>query len=318
VIAVISGGASALLPDPVEGIALSDKLAVTRWLSAAGANINELNAVRKPLSRLKGGGLARLCSAGRLFGLIISDVPGDPLETIASGPTVPDASLPTDALEILERFGMPRATAPAIFDFLNSQQARTPRPQPTCTISNLIIGNNALAVDGAGEEAERRGYSFAMTSAIVPEGTAEDVGRHLATLALRMRNQPGPDCLISGGEPVVKLVPPEQRGRGGRNQQLILAALQSLLDDGGEGIALVSGGTDGEDGPTDAAGGVLTAEVIAEVKRLQLEPTTYLARNDANSFLAAADGLLKTGPTHTNVCDLRVLTVNQRCSAAEG
>jgi hydroxypyruvate reductase len=312
VIALISGGGSALLPDPVEGVSLEDKLAITRLLSGAGANITELNAVRKQLSRLKGGGLARIRGAGRLFGLIISDVPGDPLAMIASGPTVPDSSTPAAARAILERFGVRRETAPAVFDYLNSRRAKASRRAPVCAVRNLIIGNNAMAVDGAGEEAERRGYSFAMTSATAPEGAAEDVGKHLATLALRMRDQPGPDCLISGGEPVVTLAPPGERGRGGRNQQLVLAATHSLLDDNGEGIAMVSGGTDGEDGPTDAAGAVLDARLIAEVKRLKLDPATYLVRNDAYSFFQSVNGLIKTGPTHTNVCDLRVITVSQR------
>jgi hydroxypyruvate reductase len=316
-IALISGGASALLPDPVEGVSLDDELAVARWLSGAGANIIELNAVRKRLSRLKAGGMARCCGAGRLFGLIISDVPGDPLETIASGPTVPDASSPAEALAILERFGMPRETAPAIFDYLNSRPAKASWPQSACAVSNLILGNNALAVDGAGEEAERRGYSFAMTSATAPEGNAEDVGRHLAAIALRMRDQPGPDCLISGGEPVVTLVPPERRGRGGRNQQLVLAAMQSLFDDGGEGIAIVSGGTDGEDGPTDAAGAGFDARLIAEAKRLKLDPASYLAINDAYPYFRALGALIETGPTHTNVSDLRVIAVSQRRSAME-
>lgn len=311
-IALISGGASALLPDPQEGVSLSDKLAITRALSAAGANIAELNTVRKPLSRLKGGGLARICNAGRLFGLIISDVPGDPLEIIASGPTVPDSATPNDALAVLKRFGIARELAPAAFDYLSSRQGKVSQPNLHCAVTNLIIGNNALAVDGAGEEAERRGYSFAMTSAPAPEGPAEDVGRHLAELALRMRDRPGPDCLISGGEPVVTLAPPERRGRGGRNQQLVLSALQSLTADGGESIAMVSGGTDGEDGPTDAAGAILTASVIAEARRLNLDTADYLARNDAYSFFQEVKGLLLTGPTHTNVCDLRVLAVSRR------
>lgn len=315
-IALISGGASALLPDPVEGVTLEDKLAVTRWLSAAGANITELNAVRKPLSRLKGGGLARICRAGQLFALIISDVPGDPLATIASGPTVPDTSTAAEALEILARFGMCREQAPSVFAYLTSRHVTVP-PPTRCQVTNLIVGNNALAVDGAGAEAERRGYSFAMTSATSPEGPAEEVGQHLASLALRMRDQHGPDCLISGGEPVVRLVPAEQRGRGGRNQQLALSATQALTGRG-EGIAILSGGTDGEDGPTDAAGAFTDEAIQAAAERMGLDPRKFLARNDAYTFFQATGGLIRTGPTHTNVCDLRVVTVSQqRLSSAD-
>jgi glycerate-2-kinase len=175
-------------------------------------------------------------------------------------------------------------------------------------VTNLIIGNNALAVDAAGCDAERLGYSHAMIAATAPEAAAEDVGRHLAAMAVRMRNEPGPDCLVSGGEPTVRLVDEALRGRGGRNQQLALAALAALGDC--RGIALVSGGTDGEDGPTDAAGAFVSAEVVQRAKELGLEPSAYLQRNDAYTFFDAAGGLFKTGPTQTNVCDLRVVVTD--------
>jgi len=311
-LALISGGGSALLPAPVEGITLDDKLAVTRHLSAAGANIRELNTVRKQLSRIKGGGLMRTCRAGRLVTLIISDVLGDPLDVIASGPTVADSSTPQAALEVLERFGARAAgISSAVFDYLQTKQAAPPPPAPTCRTTNLIIGNNATAVDAAGQQAERLGYSPALSSAAASEGPAEGIGRHLAEMALRMRSQPGPDCLVSGGEPVVKLVEAEKRGLGGRSQQLVLAALQRLADDGAAGIVLLSGGTDGEDGPTDAAGAVLDADVLSATRARAFDPADYLARNDAYHFFQAAGGLITTGPTHTNVCDLRVVVVNQ-------
>jgi hydroxypyruvate reductase len=181
----------------------------------------------------------------------------------------------------------------------------------------MVIGNNAAAVDAAGEEAERRGYSAALRSANTLEGPAEDVGRHLAEMALEMQRQPGPDCLITGGEPTVQLVDARRRGKGGRNQQLVLAALESLLrhtPTAGDrnalsDMALLSGGTDGEDGPTDAAGAVIDAAIGEAALRLGLQPRDFLQRNDAYHFFQPLQALLLTGPTHTNVGDLRVVTV---------
>lgn len=316
-ICLLSGGGSALLPAPVDGVSLADKIALTRHLSAAGANIQELNSVRKQLSRIKGGGLARACRAGRLITLIISDVIGDPLDVIASGPTVEDSNSLQQALAILERLDPARIVAASIYRHLEyaSAQSGLSEKKPTrCEVTNLVIGNNALAVDAAGIEAERRGYSHAMQAATKLEGPAEEVGMHLAEMALSMKATTGPDCLITGGEPTVRLAPSELRGRGGRNQQLVLAALQRLLkssEKAAEGIVLLSGGTDGEDGPTDAAGAILTAEVIAQMRSQNLDPDNFLRRNDAYTFFEQTGGLIKTGPTHTNVCDLRVVTVSR-------
>lgn len=314
-ICLISGGASALLPAPAPGISLADKLAVTRHLSGAGANIAELNTVRKQLSRIKGGGLLRACRAGRLVALVISDVLGDPLEIIASGPTVLDTSTPATALEILDRYKSREAgIAPAVFEYLQRRAAEGKGNAETpvyCKATNLVIGNNAVAVDAAGIVAERLGYSHAMIAMRELEGSAEDVGRHLAQMAIEMRDGRGPDCLITGGEPVVKLAPAELRGRGGRNQQLVLAALEILTANDPTGIALLSGGTDGEDGPTDAAGAFVDAPLIAAARANHLDPADYLRRNDAYNFFAPLGGLIKTGPTHTNVCDVRVVVVNR-------
>ncbi len=328
---LLSGGGSALLPAPVEGITLQDKLAVTRLLSAAGANIEQFNTVRKHLSRIKGGGLVRACRAGRLISLIVSDVPGDSLDMIASGPTVEDVSTPSEALAILRQFARSETDIPpAVVQWLARQDARSTafaEAPPKCHVTNLIIGNNATAVDAAGMEAERRGYSHAMISATEPEGPAEDVGRHLAAMARQMRKNrratvtakgtvpfllkqksgQSPDCLISGGEPVVRLIEAARRGRGGRNQQLALAALEAFWDDGGREVAFVSGGTDGEDGPTDAAGAFFDARIIQSARERGLSPREFLERNDAYNFFAPLDALLKTGPTHTNVGDLRVV-----------
>lgn len=330
-IALVSGGGSALLPAPIEGISLEDKIAVTRVLSAAGANIAELNAVRKQLSRIKGGGLARACTAGRLFVLIVSDVLGDPLDVIASGPTVEDSATPRDALEVIHRFGGEAAgVPPRVIELLRrraaehpSQRSRETPDAARCHVANLVIGNNAAAVDAAGMEAERLGYRHAMHAATTLEGQAEDVGRHLAHMALHMTSTDGPDCLITGGEPVVKLAPAARRGLGGRNQQLALAAYDALTRTPDStapakirtpfpaNVVLLSAGTDGEDGPTDAAGALVDAEVARAASEQRLDAADFLARNDAYHFFAATGGLLKTGPTHTNVCDLRVVLVRR-------
>jgi len=309
VLCLISGGGSALLPAPVEGLPLETKLYLTRELSARGANIEELNCVRKQLSRIKGGRLAAACRAGLLVSLIISDVLGDPLDVIASGPTVPDVHTPEEALQVLARFGLredPLARA-AVEHLERKTAAKEPLRQTACRSINLVLANNATAVDAAGLAAERLGYSHAMISATSPEGSAEEVGRHLARMAERMRSEGGPDCLISGGEPTVELADQAIRGLGGRNQQLALAALDHLPD--WRGAALLSGGTDGEDGPTDAAGAIIGEDIAATARRLGLSPPDFLMRNDAYHFFERTGGLLKTGPTETNVCDVRVIAV---------
>jgi hydroxypyruvate reductase len=256
--------------------------------------------------------------------LIISDVLGDPLDVIASGPTVEDTGTPQAALDVLERFDARRAGIPAtVFDYLRQQCELGTSPEiPFLAdrVTNIILGNNAVAVDAAGMEAERRGYSHAMTAAARPEGAAEVIGRHHADMSLRMRDQAGPDCLITGGEPTVSLVPAAERGLGGRNQQLVLAALDRLRerridarDDRPlcEGIVLLSGGTDGEDGPTDAAGAWIDAIAAGLMQSRRLKPGEFLRRNDAYHFFEPLGTLIKTGPTHTNVCDLRVVVVDR-------
>jgi glycerate 2-kinase len=317
---LLSGGASALLPLPVEGITLEDKQQVTRHLSAAGADIDHLNTVRKQLSRVKGGGLARACRAGAMISLIISDVPGDRLDVIASGPTVEDSSTPQAALKVLADFHAREAgISPRIIQYLERKSfapgtagdSRNAKQQSAARILNFIVGNNATAVDGAGVMAERLGYSHAMASSPWPEGIAEDVGRHLAEIAVRMRSEPGPNCLISGGEPVVRLVEASRRGLGGRNQQLVLAALDFLEKDGAAHIVILSGGTDGEDGPTDAAGAIVNEEILAAARLQRMNPREFLTRNDAYHFFSSLGALIKTGPTQTNVCDLRVVLVDR-------
>ncbi len=319
---VLAGGGSALMPSPIAGISLHDKVAVTRLLAAAGANIEQLNTIRRELSLIKGGGLARACRAGRLVSLILSDVLGDPLHMIASGPTVVTEPATTEALTVLEQFRLLNAPAMAsVVRYLRKKQLRQHEEGPgpvasdrrtglqECVITNLVIGNNATAVDAAGIEAVRLGYSPAMISANGPEGLAEDTGRHLAELAIRMHRESGPDCLVSGGEPTVALIEESRRGKGGRNQQLALSAFMELGDC--TGIALLSGGTDGEDGPTNAAGAFVTADVVRAARGRQLDPRDYLSRDDAYHFFESAGGLFLTGPTHTNVCDLRIVVVDR-------
>ncbi len=343
---LISGGGSALLPAPPPEISLHDKIEITRFLSGTGADIQELNAVRKQISLLKGGGMKKLCEGRRLVSLILSDVLGDPLDVIASGPTVDNASGPRDALHVLEKFvdhsatESQRTAVQNIVRYLRNRAETEPTPgngKPTGpltvdqygaimdsqggSVRCVIIGNNPLAVDSAGIEAVHRGYSYLLTSATCSEGFAEDLGVQLAEEAIRMKSS-GPDCIVSGGEPVVKLAPKEIRGKGGRNQQLILAALIRLLK-GTEftqneplGIAMLSGGTDGEDGPTDAAGARIDDEFVQKLRnRLAADPTfsmeKFLETNDAYSFFETLDGLVKTGPTGTNVCDLRVVLVDR-------
>jgi hydroxypyruvate reductase len=309
---LISGGGSALLPAPVEGITLDDKLAVTRHLSAAGANIRQLNTVRKQLSRIKGGGLARACGAGRLISLIISDVLGDPLDIIASGPTVADPSTPQQALAILEQFRARQAgISERVFRYLERAAERTTTADRSaaCEVTHQVIGNLATAVAAAGLEAERRGYQTRTAAVQQLEGEAELVGRQLAAEALAMRTAGGRRCLVHGGEPTVKLVDSRRRGLGGRNQQLVLAAIQYLAEkqDSARELTLLSGGTDGEDGPTDAAGAVLDEAIVSAATARQLSVEDHLARNDAYHFFEPLGALIRTGPTHTNVCDLRVV-----------
>jgi len=323
VVVLISGGGSALMPAPIDGVSLADKQAVTRFLSGAGADIGALNTVRKALSLVKGGGLARACRAARLVTLIISDVLGDPLDVIASGPTVESTTTAADALAVLAKFDAEqRPELAPIFAALRKRVAADAaggadrgegaNRLAACQVTNVIIGNNAVAVDAAGVEAEKLGYSHAMLSATTSEGAAETVGRHLADMAIGMQRGPGPDCLITGGEPTVKLADEHVRGKGGRNQQLALAALERLLETGaGHGIVMLSGGTDGEDGPTDAAGAIVDEDLPAMYADRREELADYLLRNDAYHFFLPHGDLIKTGPTHTNVCDLRVVVVDQ-------
>ncbi len=353
---LLSGGGSALLPAPQPGISLEEKLQITRYLSAAGASIQELNAVRRQLSRIKGGGLARACRAGQIVVLMISDVIGDPLDVIASGPTV-EPSNPTDAaklaITVARKYDLSHAgVGDHVLQHIERPAAAAASATKTANVHHLVIGNNRVACEAAAAEARRRGYETRIEPPESAETTAESMGQQLAETLRKLSHSPTPQCVVCGGEPVVRLSAPPDRGLGGRNQQLALAALQHLLHQNpaflaksAEGLrprppesrteqnakpskhtpephrtsphdelsnplrngALLSGGTDGEDGPTDAAGAVIDAQLAADTRDQALDPAPYLLRNDAYHFFAATDGLICTGPTHTNVCDLRVV-----------
>lgn len=319
---LLSGGGSALLPLPIPAITLREKQQLTRSLSTHGATIQELNTVRSCLSQLKGGGLVRLASTGRMMALIISDVIGDPLEIIASGPTVCDmeessAERARRALEIVSR--LPAGALPeAVRQELTRQsQATDTAETPARPCFNLIIGNNAVAIRAAAEEAARRGFEVHVTET-PQQGQAAELGRALARRCRALRQQiTRPVCLIAGGEPVVQL-DPHGAGRGGRNQEFALAALCELWNDDLSGVEILSGGTDGEDGPTDAAGARCDGQIRSRAQACHLDPFDALARHDSYSFFAGAKGLLITGPTHTNVMDLQIALVEPAVSGRGG
>ena len=319
-VVLISGGGSALLPAPVEGISLEDKQAVTRLLMHSGATIDELNCVRKQLSRIKGGQLARATAAGHVISLIISDVIGDPLDVIASGPTVADPSTPADALAVLRKHATDADVPRSVFDYLN-RSGNSPNDThcSESTVSNNVIGNNATALEAAARRATELGYHV-HSQGSENAGEARETGRQLAVscVAIRDEGQPlsPPACVISGGEPIVHLVTTDQPRKGGRNQEVAAAALEQLWDDGLREIVVLAGGTDGEDGPTDAAGGVVDADVLASARRQDLHPAEFLAVNNTYPFLERTGGLLITGPTHTNVMDLRVALVGEPRSSS--
>ena len=322
-VVLLSGGGSALLPAPVPETTLDDKQQVTRFLMHAGATINELNCVRKQLSLVKGGGLARAAKAGLVVTLIISDVIGDPLDVIASGPTVADSSTASAALEILQRYTRNETDVPAgVTEYLARKAARPLNVEPIpSSVHNHVIGNNATAMIAAARQARELGYAVHSLGSD-NAGEARVVGRELAEWCLSVRDEgrplAAPACLLSGGEPIVHLVPSDRPQLGGRNQELAVSALERLWwEDGLSRIVLLSGGTDGEDGPTDAAGGIADADVLAAARSLGLVPAEFLAVNNCYPFLKQTGGLFKTGATHTNVMDLRVALVGERKTGQE-
>jgi len=304
VLFLVSGGGSALTPAPAPPVTLEEKQALTRLLLAAGATINELNAVRKHLSRFKGGLLARAAAPATVLTLALSDVIGDPLDVIASGPTAPDPTTYADALAVLDRRGVlegaPRAIVERLRAGAGGALAETPKPgDPVfARVTNLVIGNNALVADAAAAEAERRGYRpHVLTRAL--QGEARDTARDLVA---RARALPAPAALIAGGETTVTV---RGRGRGGRCQEFALAAALAL--EAGESLVVLAAGTDGTDGPTDAAGGVVDAATLARGRAAGADAARALADNDAHAFLSAAGACIVSGPTNTNLLDLYLI-----------
>lgn len=312
---LISGGGSALLPAPATGISLNDKLAVTRCLMQSGATIQELNTVRKRLSRIKGGGLLRMAHAGRMISLMISDVAGDPLDIIASGPTVCDAGTAKDALEVLEKFvgrtSDERSVPESVWRVLEEQvKSQATHAAPHIACENHVIGNNQTALTAAVERARRLGYEV-RDLGTNRQGIARSVGVELAELCLDARDEHCRTgiCFAGGGEPVVRLVATDKPRRGGRNQEVALAAGCRWKDEDITRLIVLSGGTDGEDGPTDAAGAHFDSTIQQAACETGLLPAEFLAINDSYTFFEMMGGLLKTGPTHTNVMDLQIALV---------
>jgi glycerate 2-kinase len=313
VICLVSGGGSALMTSPAEGITLADLQAMTSILLACGATINEINILRKHLDTLKGGGLARLAAPATLVTLILSDVVNDPLDVIASGPCVPDPSTYADAIGVFEKYRISDQVPAPVTGYLNcglrGEIVDTPKPGEVLfgRIRNVIVGSNRLAAEAALAQAKMENY-HAMLLTTSLQGEASQVGRLLSTIAREIVTSgnplPRPACLIVGGETTVTI---RGNGTGGRNQELALGAVDGLA--GLEGVALVTLATDGGDGPTDAAGAVVTGESLDRARRLGLSPDDYLARNDAYHFFEPLGDLLKPGPTQTNVNDLALVFV---------
>lgn len=313
VICLISGGGSALMVLPVPGVSLADKRRLTDALLRSGATINEINAVRKHLSQVKGGNLARLAYPAEIITLILSDVLGNPLDVIASGPTVPDTSTFADAWKVLEKYDLVEVIPPAIADYLRAglagQVPETPKPGDPIfqKTYNLIIGSNEIAVKAAQERARGYGLNTLLLSTFV-EGEAREVAIVLAAIAREVvhSNNPiaRPACILASGETTVTV---RGRGLGGRSQELALAA--ALKIQGLEDVLILSAATDGTDGPTDAAGAIVDGSTVARALARGLDPQRFLADNDSYHFFAQLGDLVITGPTNTNVNDLMIILV---------
>jgi len=316
VLALISGGGSALLPLPAEPVTLAEKQDTTRLLLACGANIHELNAIRKHLSAIKGGQLARLAAPATVYALLLSDVIGDPLDVIGSGPAAPDPSTFQDAWSVIRKYGLerkiPAAVRARLQEGFSGALPDTPKPGDPCFNStrNVIVGSNRLAVDAAAAKAQALGYQSLVLSTTI-EGETRDVAAMHAAIARESftsgRPAPPPLCLISGGETTVTL---RGKGLGGRNHEFALAAALAL--EGIPGILAFSAGTDGTDGPTDAAGACADGATLLRAAALGLNASDSLARNDSYHFFQPLNDLIITGPTGTNVMDIRILLVKQQ------
>jgi glycerate 2-kinase len=305
VICLISGGGSALLTAPVVGISLEDLRALTELLLASGGTINEINTLRKSLDRVKGGGLAAAASPAQILTLIISDVVGDPLDMIASGPTVPGPQTPEDALAVIDKYQLAPKLPPSILAALRNPIERS--GDKSSRVNNYIIANNETAARAALAQAKKAGFStYLLTTTL--QGEAREVGVELVGVLRGMATSgepvSRPGLVVAGGETTVTL---RGGGIGGRNQEMALAAVEPLA--GLANVALITLATDGGDGPTDAAGAVVTGETMGRAQRLGLDPVAYLENNDSYTFFSQLGEGLKPGPTQTNVNDVVFLFI---------
>jgi hydroxypyruvate reductase len=290
-ICAISGGASALMPLPAPGVTLARKKEITRRLLASGANIHEINTVRKHMSAIKGGHLVALAHPATVIALILSDVIGDDLSAIGSGPTAPDSTTCADAASVLKRYGIP---SPPLME----------TPKRPAAVQNLIVGSNRQSIDLAAKKARELGYRPIVLSTTI-DGETRDIARMHAALAREaIARGHRRICFLSGGETTVTI---RGKGLGGRNQEFVLAATIALEKT--SGATIFSAGTDGIDGPTDAAGAIADSSTLLRASRLKLDPRSFLDNNDSYRFFERLGGLVKTGPTGTNVMDVRILLV---------
>lgn len=300
VFCLISGGGSALVTAPYTGVSLADMRELTRQLLACGARIDEINTLRRHLDRIKGGGLAKHIAPATLVSLILSDVVNSPLEVIASGATAPDPSSFQDVKAILDMYDLVDTIPVSILNHFE-QQIETPKPgdELFARVKNILVGSNELAAQAAVQTARDFGFKT-IDLGNAWQGEAREVVKTLVGKLLA--DDQSPMCMISGGETTVTI---QGSGKGGRNQELALAAIPLLADI--PNVMLVTLATDGEDGPTDAAGAVVTGETASRAQALGLDPGEYLANNDAYHFFEHLGDLLKPGPTGTNVNDLTFL-----------
>jgi hydroxypyruvate reductase len=313
VICLISGGGSALLTAPVSGISLEDIQSLTKVLLGCGATINEINCLRKHLSRVKGGQLTRHAAPAKLVTLILSDVVDDPLDVIASGPTTPDTSTFSDALSILKKYDVIRDVPSSITQHLQRGMAGDVEETPKSSdpifnnVQNLIIGNNYLSAKAAIQQGLREGFNTLLLTTSL-QGEAREAGKFFAAIAKQVAATGNPvqtpACIVAGGETTVTL---SGDGLGGRNQELALGAVEYFA--GLHNAVLVTLATDGDDGPTDAAGAVVTGETLKRASRLGMHPSTYLSRNASYEFFDQLGDLLMPGMTGTNVNDLTFLII---------
>jgi glycerate-2-kinase len=313
IICLISGGGSSLMPLPREDITLHDKGKVTDALLKSGATVNEINTVRKHISNFKGGWLAKKAYPATILNLILSDVIGDPLDFIASGPTVPDSTTFGDAVEIVKRYrlwdNLPSSVKTLLDRGVRGLVAETPKEGDEAfrKVYNIVVGNNRSATQAACAKLEEKGlHSLFLTSSL--EGEARHVGTALASIAREVKASgnplPKPCAIIAGGETTVTVT---GRGKGGRNQEIALAA--ALKVSGISGVVAASLSTDGIDGPTDAAGAIVDGGTISRTEKLGLDAKAFLASNDSYNFFSKLDDLILTGLTGTNVNDVSVIVV---------